>query len=104
MITHIHSVTIYVTNQDRALTFYRDALGLEVTSDDSSIPGFRWLTVAPKGAQTSLLIYKASPDHEARVGTDTGLVLYTDDIHATYNSLKAHGVKITTELRKEMWG
>ena len=107
MITHVHSITIYVRDQDRALAFYRDALGMEVLSDDSSIPGFRWLTVGPKGAQTSLLIYKANPDHKedtAKLGSSTGLVLYADDIHVTHDKLKAHGVKITTELRKEMWG
>lgn len=26
MITHIHTISIYVSDQDRALAFYRDAL------------------------------------------------------------------------------
>ena len=107
MITHIHTVSIYVSDMDRALAFYRDALGFDVLTDDRSIPGYRWLTVGPKGAQTSLQIIHVTPDRKdeaAKMGTHTGLVLYTDDIHAVHDHLKTHGVKITEALRQEMWG
>lgn len=50
-ITHASFVTLPVTDQDRALRFYRDVLGFEVTADLDMPPG-RWLQVAPKGAQT----------------------------------------------------
>lgn len=38
---------VYVLNQDRALNFYTEQLGFEVRME-SSLDGFRWLTVGPK--------------------------------------------------------
>lgn len=107
MITSIHTISIYVSDQDRALEFYRDALGFDVITDDRSIPGYRWLTLAPKGSQTSFQIFHVTPDRTdeaAKMGTHTGIVLYTDAIHADHDKMKAHGVKITEALRQEMWG
>lgn len=50
-ITHASFVTLPVADQDRALRFYTEVLGFEVTAD-LDMPQGRWLQVAPKGAQT----------------------------------------------------
>ena len=47
MITKVTHATIWVKDQDEALKFYRDTLGFKVTADNTSMPGYRWLTVAP---------------------------------------------------------
>ena len=52
---HIPGVgTVYlaVSDQDRALAFYRDVLGFEVRTDTEFGEGFRWIEVAPAGAYT----------------------------------------------------
>src|SRR4029077_20581491 len=48
MITKLSHTTVYVLDQDVALAFYRDKLGLEVRTDATMDGGFRWLTVGPK--------------------------------------------------------
>lgn len=107
MITHLEMVTIYVTDQERALGYYRDALGFEVTHDMTWKENFRWLTVAPTGGETKLVLYKADlkmPEESSRVGQWTGLVFYTDDIAGTYQTLKGRGVHFSKEPEKMDWG
>lgn len=43
-------MTIIVRDQDEALKKYMEKLGFEKRADDvvTTIPGYRWLTVAPK--------------------------------------------------------
>ena len=48
MIGRMSHTTIYVLDQEAALSFYTDKLGFEVRTDQS-MGDFRWLTVAPKG-------------------------------------------------------
>ena len=64
VITRARSIGIYVTDQERALAFYRDTLGFEVLMDtpmgDMGPPGHedkRWISVAPKGAETGFVLY-----------------------------------------------
>jgi hypothetical protein len=47
-ITGIETVTVAVRDQEVALRWFLDKLGFEKRLDKSG-PGFRWLTVAPKG-------------------------------------------------------
>jgi predicted enzyme related to lactoylglutathione lyase len=68
--------------------------------------------VAPLGAQTRILLYKAIPgapgaasyeEAQARIGKPTGMVLEVDDIEAPFAQLKANGVPIEEELHKQPW-
>jgi lactoylglutathione lyase len=109
MITNIHSVPVVVSDQDRALKFYRDVLGFEVTQDSGS-GAFRWLTVKPKGGQTHIMLAMDSPEQQPlyrlgeRLGKWTGMVFTTDDIKAECERLKSRGVKITKEPEPQSWG
>src|SRR6185437_442581 len=89
MITRLARVTIYVHDQDEALAFYTEKLGLEKRSDVTFGPGARWLTVAPAG-QTDFEILLQSPvpamhgeefaqKISERVGQGTTWVFFTDD-------------------------
>lgn len=107
MITHITHVTIWVKDQDEALKFYRDQLGFKVVTDDATtIPNYRWLTVAPQ-QQTNLEIalnLATTPEQLAGLGKQGIFVLASTDVHADYAALKAKGVKIQTELHVNPWG
>ncbi|MHB1615504.1 MAG: VOC family protein, partial [Actinomycetes bacterium] len=50
---------LLVRDQDEALAFYRDVLGLQVRTD-VAFEGMRWLTVGP-GSQPGLEIVLESP-------------------------------------------
>ena len=61
IITSLAVISILVEDQDEALRFYTEKLGLEKRSDVHFGPGMRWLTVAPKG-QKRPEIALAKPD------------------------------------------
>ena len=109
MITHIRSVPIVVSDYDRALKFYREALGFEVIADitDPRSADNRWLTLKPKSGQTHIMLLKASPrqpELSSRLGKSTYIVLDTDDIEAECEHLKAHGARNLHEPKRAGWG
>jgi predicted enzyme related to lactoylglutathione lyase len=106
MLGHLTHVTVYVSDQDAALAFYRDTLGCALTSDEQFGPGMRWLTVLPPGGQTNLVLFKAGPTPmgEKTAGGWTGMVLHAPDIDALHADLTARGVKITAGIRDLPWG
>jgi predicted enzyme related to lactoylglutathione lyase len=90
------SVTIFVTDQDRAVDFYTKKLGLELRRDDSF--GFiRWVEVAPAGAPTSIVLFpKDNPVYQEDLMREfTGLQFVTADIEATHAELSSRGVTFT---------
>ena len=110
MITKARSVGIYVSDQDRALEFYRDKLGFEVHQDtpmgESGPPGHeekRWIEVSPKGAETLVILY-TPPGMEDRIGGFSNIMWDTDDIQATYEELEAKGVEFTQPPSQQGWG
>jgi len=113
MLTNIGTITVQVTDQDKALAFYTQKLGFEVRSDQPMGPGQRWIEVAPPGAQTRILLYKATAEApgadsyeaaQASIGKSTGMVLEVDDIVTTFAQLKANGVTIMEEPQQQPWG
>ena len=112
MITHMKSVPVFISDQDEALGFYRDKLGLEVVADYHYSPEFRWLTLAAKKGDTEILLYRpafevpgASVEQlRSRVGTWTGITFLTDDIKSTYETLLARGVRFEGEPAEQVWG
>ncbi|MBB6343527.1 putative enzyme related to lactoylglutathione lyase [Nonomuraea muscovyensis] len=97
-ISSISTVTLPVADQQRALDFHAGVLGLEVRSDNPSPMG-RWLSVAPKGAETALLLASWFPDM-APVG---GLVAASPDLDALAERLREHGTQVQGPTN-EAWG
>lgn len=87
-ITHTKSVTIPVTDQDRAKDFYVSTLGFGVVADLQNGP-VRWLQVAPEGAETSFILGTAAQGFTP--GSSTGIILETSDLDADCAALKAAG-------------
>ncbi len=113
MLTNIGTVTVQVTDQDKALEYYTQKLGFEKRADQPMGPNQRWIEVAPPGAQTRILLYKATPEApgaasyeaaQASIGKPTGMVLDVDDIVATFAKLKANGARIIDEPTQQPWG
>jgi catechol 2,3-dioxygenase-like lactoylglutathione lyase family enzyme len=89
-ITQIAVVSVPVSDQDAAKHFYVDLLGLELVAD-RSLPGMRWLQVAPPGSPVSLTLVTWFPSMPA--GSLQGLVLRSGDLQADYERLAAAGVR-----------
>lgn len=107
MITKVTHVTIWVKDQDEALKFYRDQLGFKVVTDDSTtVPNYRWLTIAPQqqGDLVIALNLATTPEQLAGVGKQGIFILDSTDIHADYADLKAKGVKLQAGVNVNPWG
>ncbi len=103
-VTHVSVVTVQVKDQDEALRFYTERLGFEKRLDVPMGEGMRWLTVAPAGAATEVVLARGFGDGGAPLGKNTGLVLETDDIEAAYRELSGRGVHFTKQPSKEDFG
>ncbi|MEQ4718483.1 VOC family protein [Nonomuraea sp. B19D2] len=97
-ISQILTVTVPVADQERALAFYTGVLDFEVRTDNP-FPMGRWLTVAPKGAETTLLLASWFPDM-APVG---GLVVAAPDLDALAARLREHEIAFEGPS-DEPWG
>jgi lactoylglutathione lyase len=108
-INRVATLCIFVTNQDRAKEFYTKVLGFELRADEPLFPGApaRWLAVAPRGAETDIILYLIDQnwDHyRGIVGKSQALTIDVADMPAVQAQLKARGVKFVSELQKQPWG
>ena len=103
MIRGIKIAGIPVRNQDAALKFYTEKLGFKVATDQPMGDGQRWIELMIPGAESKLALF--TPEgHENRIGTFQSLTFWCDDVFATAERLKANGVELTAEPKKEIWG
>jgi catechol 2,3-dioxygenase-like lactoylglutathione lyase family enzyme len=104
---------VIVDDPDRALAFYRDALGLEVRNDVGR-ESFRWITVGA-ASQPSIAIVltnylSGSPaDGEAVAslvakGALNGVHFQTDDLEAAFARVRDAGAEIVQEPTDQFWG
>jgi len=101
---YISVVTLFVDDVDRTVDFYTKKLGWEKTMDVPMGDGTRWVTVAPKGAQTAFTLSLGFPNQPKKVGGFSGVVLEVDDVYKTAEDLKKRDVEVTEGPRTEPWG
>ena len=119
MLKQLTTTQVWVHDQDEALAFYTDKLGLELR-EDVTVPelgNFRWLTVGVPGQEDVAITLMAIPgppvfDAETQdaiktlvaKGVATGLFFATDDVQATYEELKDRGVEFQQEPTEQPYG
>jgi predicted enzyme related to lactoylglutathione lyase len=96
-IRDVGGVAVPVIDQERALRFYAEKLGLEVRLDVPMDDGGRWLQVAPPGGRVLVSLVAAGEGDP--VGVDTGITFSTDDAEAAHASLAWGGVVTDPLLR-----
>ncbi len=111
---YIACCAIVIDDYDRAIDFYVNALGFELREDHviGATPGHpakRWVVVAPKDADTGLLLAQAADDAQrARIGDQTGgrvgFFLHTDDFRRDHAAMTARGVRFLEAPREEDYG
>jgi predicted enzyme related to lactoylglutathione lyase len=98
----IKLTSVYVDDQEKALRFYTDVLGLTKKADFSNGP-FRWLTVAspeePDGTELQLALNdnpaaKAYQQAQFQQGKPA-VMFFTDDVKGDYDRIKARGAEFT---------
>jgi catechol 2,3-dioxygenase-like lactoylglutathione lyase family enzyme len=115
----IGSAQLWVHDQDEALAFYTQKLGMEVHADVTlaELGDFRWLAVGPGGQTDVSIVLMAIPGppvmddetaEEVRNLMGKGfagtIFLTTDDAHAAYDELKGRGVEFTEPPEERPYG
>ncbi|CAA9497222.1 MAG: putative lyase [uncultured Solirubrobacteraceae bacterium] len=115
----ISTAQLWVHDQDEALAFYTDKLGMELRADVTlpEMGDFRWLTVGPPGQEDVAIVLMAIPGEpvltdetaeQVRSLMAKGLAgtvfLTTDDCQASYEELKARGVEFSEEPEERPYG
>ncbi len=108
MIKDVPLTGIFVNDQEAALEFYTNTLGLEKVQDEPYGPDVRWITVSPAQMRIRIVLKKAEHDREkAMVGNSDGapvLTLSTDDVQTLYERLREQGVRFLGEPYRYPWG
>lgn len=97
--TRVWVSSVSVSDFDRALAFYRDALGFPVQLEARN---FGWMEVGPDEPLCKIGLSLSEDPKE--VVTRRGIVLEVEDMDAFAERLRAHNVKFTREPTKQPWG
>ena len=110
---------LWVHDQDEALAFYTEKLGMEVRADVTlpELGDFRWLTVGPPGKEDiaiTLMAIPGPPVMDAETADDVRslmskgfagtMFLTNDDVHASYEELRSRGVEFTETPEERPYG
>jgi len=104
---------ITVNDVDDSIAFYGDALGLKVHKDVSS-GAYRWVTLGGDGPGAEIVL---SVPHAGRSQADGDalqelltkgvlpiIVFSSDDVDATFETLRASGAEVLQEPIDQPWG
>jgi catechol 2,3-dioxygenase-like lactoylglutathione lyase family enzyme len=89
--TGMAAVAIPVTDQAATKRLFED-LGFETRFDADLGDGFRWIELAPPGAETSIAVIEGGED--LPTGIDTGIRLVTADARSAHAELRARGLEV----------
>jgi len=119
MLKQLTHTQVWVHDQDEALAFYTEKLGMELR-EDVTVPelgNFRWLSVGVPGQPDVAITLMAVPgppvfDEETRAqiqavlakGAAGGLFFSSDDVQGSYEELKSRGVEFTQEPTHQPYG
>ena len=118
MLNQLTHAQVWVHDQDEALAFYTEKLGMELR-EDVTVPemgNFRWLSVGVPGQDVAITLMavpgppvfdEATRDQILALvakGAATGLFFSTDDCQASYEELKSRGVEFTQEPTEQPYG
>jgi catechol 2,3-dioxygenase-like lactoylglutathione lyase family enzyme len=120
MLKQLTTVGVWVHDQDEALAFYTDRLGMEIR-EDVTVPemgNFRWLSVGVPGQEDVSIVLLAIPgppvfdeetasqirDLVAKGAGSSGLFFTTDDVQETYEDLRSRGVEFSQEPTQQQYG
>jgi predicted enzyme related to lactoylglutathione lyase len=98
--------SVLVRDQDKALDFYTNVLGLEKRVENPTPDGPRFLTVGVKGDDFQLVLWPGTPGQaEPAMGRPlASITIETDDCRKTVEELKSRGVEFVSDVLEFPWG
>jgi len=118
MLKQLTHVQVWVHDQDEALAFYTEKLGMELREDVTmaELGNFRWLSVGVPGQDVAIVLM-AIPgppvfDEETRAaiqslmakGASGGLFFSADDVRQSYEEMTKRGVEFAQEPTEQPYG
>ncbi len=112
----LQSFSVIVRDYDEAKEWYTSRLGFVAVRDQKFGASERFLEVAPPGqANFGIVLQIAhstpspsepqmSNDYSDRIGKQVNIVLYSSDVEGFAKTLRARGVKLTSEVQHMPWG
>jgi catechol 2,3-dioxygenase-like lactoylglutathione lyase family enzyme len=91
-IGQVATIVVPVTDQDAALAFYVEVLGMQKVNDFTYPTGERWLEVSPTKGSSNLCLVVSRPERPA--GIETGVVLVSADVLADLAALRGQGLDV----------
>ena len=106
MLEKIVYTSMFVSDQDRALDFYTNVLGLEKRAENPTPDGPRFLTVGVEGQDFELVLWPGKPGQAQPVDgrIPAAYTIATEDLRKAYDALEARGVKFDTGVLEYPWG
>ena len=105
VIEGVQKLVVEVEDQDRALRFWRDAVGFELVQD-TLYRGERWLEVRTPDKNTILVLELRQGD--LPIGTEelptSNIFFDCDDLQQTYEELRARGVEFPQPPVEQSFG
>jgi predicted enzyme related to lactoylglutathione lyase len=100
-LTEIGRVVIPSADVDKAVDFYRDTLGFDVTVDEDFAGGqMRWVELVPPGSSTAVAVSSPPPDWTPEP-IKTGIIISTTDVEADHKALKDAGADVDDEIMRQ---
>jgi catechol 2,3-dioxygenase-like lactoylglutathione lyase family enzyme len=103
MIRGIKFISVPVSDQDAALKFYTESLGMKVATDQPFTATQRWIELTIPGADTGIALF-TPPGREDQIGKFQSISFWCDDVFATAEVMKKKGVVFAKEPKAESWG
>ena len=106
MSVRLSIVPIQVSDQQAALAWYTEKLGMEKVMDAPMGPSLRWITVKLPADEVQFVLanFGAFDPDGAQPGSSSGYVLWTDDIAATHAEWAANGVEFSEAPTAQEYG
>jgi len=107
MLKKVIYVALFVSDQDKALDYYTNVIGLERRWSVPLPGGTSWVTVGVKGQDFELVLWPGTPSSAKPV---EGIIpatytIETEDCRKAFETLKSRGVKFEPpEVLERSWG
>src|SRR4051812_17883747 len=106
MLEKVFYTSVLVSDQDKALDFYTNVLGLEKRNENPTPDGPRFLTVGVQGDDFQLVLWPGTPGQaEPAMGRPpASITIETDDCRKTVEELQSRGVEFIPDVFESRWG
>ncbi|MFM1815244.1 MAG: hypothetical protein RLZ98_1939 [Pseudomonadota bacterium] len=97
----LSAVSVPVSDQSAARTFYEQVLGFTVRSEGDHGTEFAWILMTPPAGAAAITLVK--PNSRQQAGQAQGLMLQTLDLDRVYEKLAGNGLALST-VHQANWG